>query len=61
MDYPGLELLYGGWSSAPETGTEEVPKASGLTQAQNPRVPLPQLLCSWEVGEKMCGARQLRA
>lgn len=60
MNYPGPKLLYGGWSLAPETGTEEVPKASGLTQAQHPRVPLPQLLCSWEVGE-MCGARQLSA
>lgn len=54
MDYPGLKLLYGGWSSAPETGAEEIPKASGLTQAQHPRVPLPQLLCSWEVAEKTC-------
>lgn len=41
MDNPELQLLYGGWSLAPETGTEEVPKASGLTQAQHPRVALP--------------------
>lgn len=31
MDYPGLQLLSDGWSLALETGTEEVPKASGLT------------------------------